>query len=211
MMSRGEQYFKWGVILVGIIVVWSLARGCNCGGTKTITKTDTISVRHDTIIHKIDTFVSYVPKPYKIVRHDTLEIETEIPHAEYDSLPAKVKQDLSDYYSKVFYKDTIPVKYGQLYTFDTVRYNRITGKGFGLDQSIPEITNTVTLQAPKRVTGYIGFTEIGSPTTPFYQIGASFYLQGKNQRIFGSGALIDKDGKLYWNAQYILKLSLHKN
>lgn len=211
-MNNLPTYFKWSVALILGVLAFIFGKSCNCNGKGTLVKTDTISVTHDTVIHHYDTTFVSVPKPYKVTYHDTLESEGPVTYYPIDQYPPAIQKMLTEYNATKFYKDSLQLKYGKVYVADTLRWNRITGQSITANLSIPEITNTVTIQtqAPRRVTGFIGAEIIGSPTTPFYMTGVNLGLMMRSQKYYGIGALLDKNGNVWYKGEFKIPIRLHK-
>lgn len=199
-MKKGETYFKYSVMLMIAVIIFLIFRKCgSCVGTRP-PKNDTTIVR-DTQWIQIKTDTQYIPQPYKVVKYkfDTLFLDKEQPSFNYDSLPKHVQAIISEYYTKKFYSDSFDVKYGKLYLSDTLWYNRIIGKGFKLDQSIPEITETITIvkHEKKKNIGYFGIGAFGNLNTPLYGTTADFSIKWKNDKIYSVGGILTKGGDLY--------------
>lgn len=209
-MKNGLTIFKYLTpIICTIIVVWFL-RDLKCngnGGEKEVVK-----IRVDTFWKKGDTVVRYVPQPYKVTTHsiDTFLLEHDIPFFTFDSLPQSIKNILSEYNNKKYYADSFAVQYGKLYLYDTVRYSRIVGKGFALNQSIPEITNTITLREKPRMVVYAGLTVMGNKTTPIFATGAKIGFMAKNGKYYGGSYLISKTGSDLYQFETLLPIRLRK-
>lgn len=208
-MKNGHTYFKYSVILIIAVFILLLFRRCGDGGG-TIIKNDTIKIVRDTTYILHDTTISYVPKPYKVeVQKDSLIFLEKQPT--YDDYPEIVKQWLSSYNSKGYYDSTIDVAFGTATLKDTVFKNRIIGRSFKLSQSIPEITNTITLREKKRVVLYAGVTGIGNQTTPIYAVGGKLGIMAKNGKYYGGSYLLTKSGNVMYQADILIPIHLRKN
>lgn len=207
-MKNGSTYFKYAVILIVALIVVYLSR-CkfNCNG-RGYSKTDTISVTRDTVIHKVDTVVSFVRVPYKTVVHDTLESEREV--IKWETMPQILKDSYNDYNAKKFYKDSFDVNYGKLYLMDTLYKNRLLGSGFELKQSIPEITNTITIKSEPRVTLYAGINAMGNKTDPVYAVGGSLGIMAKNGKLYGGSYMLTKSGTPMYQGFIMIPIRLRK-
>lgn len=209
-MKNGATYFKYGAPIIALLIIWFILRDLGCGrsngGTKTTT--DTITIIRDTVIVEIDTFVSYVPKPYKVVEHDTLEIELD-PVVKWKEIPEVVLNAYKDYYSKKYYKDSFDVAYGKLYMDDTVHKSAITGRSFSLKQSIPEITNTVIVDK-HRTKLYFGLSVAGNVKEPLSYVGADISLLMKNQNLIGIQGGLLKGGNTIYGINYKKLITFRK-
>lgn len=209
-MKNGATYFKYGSLLViVIIVVWFFNNfKCGRGGGSSKTTTDTIKIIRDTVIHRVDTLISYVPRPYKIVEHDTLEIDGE-PIVKWKEIPASVMNAYKDYYSKKYYRDSFDIKFGKLYLEDTVYKNSLTGRSFRLVQSIPEITNTIIMDK-HRTKLYLGLSVAGNVKEPLSYVGADVSLLMKNQSIVGIQGGVLKGGNTIYGLSYRKLITFRK-
>ena len=107
---------------------------------------------------RVDSFIAY-EKVYVPVKIDTAAI-------------------LTDYYAKVFYRDTSKTKYGSVIIEDSVTQNRIAARRVLTDFKIPEITKTIT-EKPKRfslgIQAGAGFTNNLKPS-PYVGVGLNYSL-----------------------------------
>lgn len=189
------QSFKlvlMAVVIFGIFLFLNQLKSCTGGSGST---KDTISVVHDTVWRELRDTIVYKPVEVKtiykpgltVVLHDTLEtIETIL--QKVDS--AKI---LAQYLAKRYYTKTSKVQYGTVTIKDTVTQNRIIGRGIELKQNIPEVIKTITVEAEKRVTGYIGIMGLFNKDNIPYASGPTFDLEFKNGAMIGTGFLITKD------------------
>lgn len=194
-MNNSATYFKYSVLLIIVLACLWFARSCS--GTGSGNNNDTVSVKHDTQWLKHSDSLVYQPVPYavfykdKIVFHDTLET-TEFVNLKVDS--ARI---LAQYFATRKYDTTINVQYGKLNIKDTVTQNRITGRSLTLNQSVPVITNTITLKQPKRVIFYVGAEVMGNITNLPYATGIDLGLKFKNDYMFEIGGLLTKTDPMY--------------
>jgi len=210
-MGNVANIIKWITILIVAILIFLMFRRCGHTDVKPV-KNDTVKIKVDTYIHHYDTVVVKIPVPYKITYHDTLEVEGEpvLTYLPIDSFPPVVRKMLNEYNATKYYKDSLNVKYGKVIVSDTLRWNRITGHSIATTFNIPEVTRTITLNAPRRTIGLLGLEAIGNKSTPFYAVGASFGLMFRNQKYYGIGALLDKNGDLWYKVNVMLPIRLHK-
>jgi len=212
-LKNAATIVKWTAIAIIAILAFIFGKSCN-GGKGGLIKTDTISVRHDSTIYSVKDSFIFIPTPYKVVETKEVPVYTEgEPEYKYlplDSFPSAIRKTLQDYIDIRYYKDSLKTKYGYVYSIDTVQYNKIKGSQLSTDLSIPVYTNTVTLQAPKKVIGYIGAEIIGNQLTPFNIVGIDVGIKGKNDKYFGVKAMLDKDGKIWYGGQFLIPIHLHK-
>lgn len=199
-------------IALAIVVLLLWWKGCSCNGGGGTTR-DTISVRVDTFWKQRKDSLVYVPVPYKvtypgkkIVLHDTLE--------EYNDLPIDSSAAVrlrEKYFATRYYDTMINVQYGSIWLKDTVTQNRITGRFVELNQQIPEITKTITLQRERRVTLYLSLQAMGNDQTHLFGTGAGIGIMDKRGRYYGANYLVTKDYKNMILAEIKIPIRLHKN
>ncbi len=183
-------------------------------------KTDTLSVRSDTVWAITESDTVYVPKPFTITntrtntvykpfyRTDTLEIS--------EVLPTDTAAILARFYQKAFYQDTVSKKdttlrkYGFVIVADSIHQNRITSRRVITSLKIPEVTNTITLVKSKPVV-YMGATVMGTPASPVYAIGGDLSLKSVNGKMYSIGAMSTKQGAMYYTGSLRVPIRLRKN
>lgn len=212
-MKNGIKIFKYTSPVICLLILWLILRDLRCGDGGTAVTRDTVSFVRDTTIYVYQTDTQYIPKPYRVDSPpDTIELEGEPIYRYYpvDSLPITFRNAIRDYYSAKYYLDSFDVQYGKLYLYDTVYKNQIRRKSFSLQQSIPEITNTITLEKPTRTAAFIGLSIAGNKGVPFYAAGVDFGLKFKNDSYLGIEGLLLKDGTPIYGIQYMKKIRLRK-
>lgn len=161
------------LILVGIIVFMSKCNKPkvvieNRVETETVIEYDTVHIEH----------TEYVPKYYETIVTVT------------DTVPLVVDTTaiLKDYYTKIFYRDTISLDtLGFILLNDTITQNRIYSRSIDSDIQIPVITNTI------KETIYINNRELyAGPVVNFNTNGVNF--------IGGSLLLKDKLGHNFYSS-----------
>lgn len=196
----------WGMV---VLVVFMFLRSCSNFGGIFGSKTDTISIKRDTVWLVTQGDTVYTPVPYSVTntiykplyKTDTLEI-TEV-------LPTDTAAILSRFYQKVFYSDTQTNKYGKIVIDDTIYRNRIASRRIITDMKIPEVTNTVTLVKNRNVV-YFGVSAVGSPTNPLYAVGGDISLKSRNAKMYSIGAFTTKEGTVYYQAGVKIPIRLIK-
>lgn len=222
-MKNGHIYFKYGSILVCVIILAWVLNDLNCGGSGgSRTKTDTVSITRDTIIYVHDTTISYVPKPYKVEKHiyegsgigesRTVDLPNDL-NLMFDSLPPIVKNAYEDYYSKKYYDTTITQKseYGSYFIVkvkDTLYKNAISGRSIGIYWESAAIHPTVTLREKPRTVVYGGLTVLGNRSTPLFATGAKLGFLAKNGRYYGGSYLLTKGGGSMYQVDVLLPIRL---
>lgn len=181
-------------------------------------RTDTISVKTDTVWIAIQGDTVYVPQLQTITRHNTVykpyyrtdTLET------FEVLPADTAAIIARFYQTAFYSDTISSKdttlrkYGYVIVNDSVHQNRITNRRLITNLKIPEVTNTVTLVKNKPVL-YMGATVMGTPTAPLYAVGGDLSLKSVNGKIYTVGAMSTKTGAMYYVAGIKVPVRIRKS
>ncbi len=200
-MNKTLSYFKLFTILIFLaVIVWLVTQFKSCGNGEVLpAKIEIDTVFKDTgsiVIIKKDSLIPYkVWYPKEIVLHDTLETITYIDTSKLTV--DQLKRIASQYTAKRFYTKTSPVQYGTVTITDTVTQNRITGRKIVLNQKIPEIKETVTLTAPKRIVLYFGIQAIGNQNNIPYASGVTIDLKLKNDAMIGVGGYLTKDQAMY--------------
>lgn len=168
---------------LGFIVCFFLLSTCDhfvSEGTET-TKTVYVPVKEQGSFKRTEDSIVYVQVP----GGDSVLIQKQIIR-ETDTLwvfekvwqPIDTAAILHDYFAKRYYGDTIDVQYGKLYLWDTLSKNRITGTGWRLEQSIPQITITKT--QPKKIKGYLTGSIQGTLADPLQGFAPGVMIQFKN-------------------------------
>jgi hypothetical protein len=85
---------------------------------------------------------------------------------------------LQDYFSKVYYLDSLKTQYGFITVEDTISQNRIQARRWHTNFSIPTITKTITQSAKPRNQVYGGFSGLFGQQN----IGAEINLTLKNKK-----------------------------
>ena len=209
-MKNGITYFKYGVILICVIAVMLLFRGCWCNkpSGKPSGK-DTIRIKADTVYLQSKTDTQYIPAPYKVTqvithyKTDTLET--------YE-LKVDTLKSVKDFLSTKYYRDTTRLKdqSGYIILQDTVSRNKIIGRGIQAFITQKQITNTVTLSATKRTTLYVGINAAGNKENTIYAVGGSLGIMAKNGKYYGAIVQLTKSGQPMYGAQILLPVRLRK-
>jgi hypothetical protein len=207
-MTKNETYFKWSVILIGIILLFLLFRRCGDGGGSN-PPSDTISKKTDTIyLHsKTDTF--YTPQVVKvetvyIPKYKTDTLET------FEYLPVDTTEILKDYLSTRYYQDSLPVQYGKVYINDTITQNKIVSRGVRTNLNIPTVKETITLREKKRLVGYVGFGAMGSEQSFIEQTEVTLGLKTKNDKIYSLESALSRQGTVLIGGKILIPIRLNK-
>lgn len=192
--------FKTFIIIALAILAISLftCNGClkaklaECEGkqlqpvTNTVIKTDTFYQ------HSTDTFTKTELMPYAVIRYRVDSFTA------FEKVPVDTAAILQDFFSKAYYSQPYVTQYGKIIINDTVTQNRIAGRSVITDFTIPVITKTITntIQAKKKVKGFLVASLTGSFEKPLQQIGGGFMLQFKNDNSVEAQIKFDKT---IWN------------
>jgi hypothetical protein len=181
------NYWKWALLAGLIIVAFFLGR---CNGIESITK----NVGSDTTIvyNVVDT--QYIPQPYAVINNqiqyktrrstDTLFLEGEsntvyVP----EGTPDWIVSDLNDYNKTVLYDTTWLIGNNSITVKDTVKRNRITGRGLKGIFTDTTITKTVVVYPQRRMVGYFTLGALGNFKGDM-GIAGGFQLKLKNDATF---------------------------
>jgi hypothetical protein len=126
-----EKYLRYIGTVILIILVFMNLKNCNSSGTK---KSDTIiTIKYDTTWKtKIEKTPVYTPGPTKILPGDTTYLTVD------------TAAILKDFYSKVYYNDTLKIdSFGFVAYHDVVTENKIASRQKESNYKIPTITKTV--------------------------------------------------------------------
>lgn len=192
-MKNGATYFKYSVLLVGIVLLFYLLKGCfgNHSGNGD-SKPDTIKVTQTVTVEKVVNHTSYIPRPYKVIQYkDRIDTLTEYVVAHIDS--AEV---VKDFLSTKYYRDTVKNKYGYVLIEDTVTQNKLTGQGVKTEINVPTITKTYTITAKKQWLPMIGAGVFGNKENIIYATEFDLGIKARNNKIYYAKGLLDRKGDL---------------
>lgn len=209
-MKNGIQIFKYlSPVIVTLIIVWFI-RDLKCGrdGGGNV-KNDTILITRDTTYILHDTTIAYIPRPYKVevIKDSIVWLERQ---PEFKDFPPIAQRWIEDYHTRKFYDTTLNVQYGTARIKDTVYKNRIVGVSFSLQQSIPEIINTITVSEKPRTVAYWGFSLAGNLSTPLAATEIDFGLKLKNGSYIGLKGMLLRNGEPLYGVQYMRPIRLRK-
>lgn len=194
------------LIIVSVVVALLLFVGGCKYGQHGILKTVGTKVTHDSVR------IVYQPTPFKVVSIDTLYIKGEkVVKWIYDTVE-KTRTDTVSIVKRcneiAYYDTTFQLKRGTARLTDTVTMNRITGRRF--ETHYTDTTTTIQLKPPKNFVLYFGIDYLGYQKTPFFAAGVDLALKLPNDKLFSVGALIDKDGKIIYQAGMKFPIRLRK-
>ncbi|HRP30430.1 MAG TPA: hypothetical protein PKV73_00995 [Agriterribacter sp.] len=209
MLTRNETYFKYSVILIGIIVVFLLFRKCGDGGDSNQQNNDTINKKVDTLWlpSKKDTF--YTPEVVKIetvyvpyYKTDTLET--------FEYLPIDSAEILKDYLSTRYYNDSVKTEYGIVTIVDTITQNKIKSRGVKTSFNIPIVKETITVREKKKNIAYVGFGAMGSEQSFLEQTEITVGFKTKNDKLYSVEAALSRSGNVLIGGKILIPIRLNK-
>lgn len=204
-MKQGATYFKYSVILIGIVVLFLLFRRCGDGDKKVTS--DTLKVKIDTFYmpSKTDTFYRppIVKTEYRSVikyKTDTLESFSTVDTSEI----------LKDFFAVNYYEDEIQVEYGKVIIHDTITTNMIAGRVVKTEFKIPVIEKTITVTRPPKNIFYVGFGAMGSEQNFIEQTKVSFGFKAKNDKYYGLEGALSREGSVLAGFEVKIPIRLKK-
>lgn len=208
---------KYHVVYAGIIIFLAIIlfrSECN----KFITSGDKVNIdgkKYEVVKTKIDTvYVSVKPdviyKKGKDIYRDTII---------YKTLPIFDKSDLMDgelerYYDSILmshfattvFKDTISFgKYGNVYITDSIQENAILSRIANSDLIFPNVSQTTTVKEMPKNQLYLGAKSI-IINNGIGAVGAGLILKSKRDRLFGFGAIVDRQKNVNFTLDLYIKL-----
>jgi hypothetical protein len=196
-----------GIIITIAFTVVLTQRGClghsSSKGPDTVTVVDTHWTRHDSLI------VKSVPVPYEVpVPFEVLNTKYQA-DTSYPRLKAQYEQLAKEHAMKRIYLDSVRVgQYGHIKVTDTVSENKLLGRSFKENYSIPVVKQTTTITKyadPKRqifAGGGLNFTNGGNVRSAE---GGILYKTKKDQ-IIGIKANIGVDGTTSFGVQTYFRI-----
>lgn len=208
-IKNGATYFKWSVILIGIILIFLIFRRCGGEGGKA-TSNDTISVRIDTVWVQAKDSISYIPVPYRVEIPQPYKIQVHDTVNQY--LPEYVDSAaiLQEFLTKKYYRDTVENKFGYIVIDDTLYKNSIAGRSVRSNFEIPVVKETVTIQQKKRNIVYLGFGAIGGESDLLFATGVNLGWKSKNDKFYQVGGWLTKSGNPMYSFGINIPIKLRK-
>lgn len=208
---------KQHIVYSGIILFLAiLLFKAECG--KPAQKGEDIKVngkKYELIDKKIDTVL--VPVKPDVVYRDgkTIYKDTTI----YQNVPILGTSSLSDelmknhydsilmeHFAKKVFTDTIRFgSYGNVYIRDTLQENAILSRKANSDLIFPNVRETITVKEKPKNQLYLGAKSIVVNNT-IEAIGTGVMLKSKRDRLFGFGALIDRQKNVNFTLDLYIKL-----
>lgn len=190
------------IIIVGLIITILCLRFCNVKPDGKIVTID--GKPYQVIKHTVDTL--YVPTVQTVYKRGK-DIYRDIPI--YVELPGRIDtvEVITDYYSKVVYKDTLKLKdsLGYVSITDTIFKNSILGRVW--DSHINKITvndRMIVKELPKNEI-YLG-GNLALSSKSFTSIGPSLMLKTKKERVFSVGVGLGPNNTVQYSGGVYIKL-----
>jgi hypothetical protein len=201
-----------GIIILLILIIFR----AECG--KPEIKREEIKVdgkRYEVIKVKTDTvYVKVRPEVYfkegKTIYRDTT-IYQKTPVFGIGGLAEELEQQFYDsimleYYAKRVFSDTIRFgEYGNVYIKDTIQENSILNRTSKSDLKFPQATNTTVVKEKPKNQLYLGARGIINNGT-IHGVGSGLILKTKRDRLYGVGAIIDRQKNVNFTFDFHIKL-----
>lgn len=201
-----------GIIVVLILLIF---RG-EC--TKPEAKKEEIRLggkRYDVISSKTDTVYVYAKPEVRFKSGKTIYRDTTI----YQNVPVigigGLNEDMSqqyydsvllEYFAKRVYSDTIKFgEYGNVYIKDTIQENAILARTALSDLKFPTSTSTITVKDKPKNQLYLGAKAI-LMNSNIQAVGSGIMLRTKRDRIYGIGAVVDRQKNVNFTLDFHIKL-----
>lgn len=205
----------WMISFIAIAVLWGFREGCGCRkGTGDVVGGPSPEPVYLPGVETIIIDTHYVPEPKRFTRSDYLKIDGKknfiLSGDDEDATNRQV--DLNDHVhsfdcskdtafdrSKFFpdgatiYRDSLPVSHGYAIIQDTVSENRITGRGFRLNQALPTVERTIPEK--KRNVVYLGISGTGGKQNYLYSVSGDISLKDKRDRMYSLSGHVTVDNR----------------
>jgi len=129
----------------------------------------------------------------------TIELADELRHNYYDSI-------VMSHFAKRVYTDTIKFgTNGSIYIKDTLQENAILSRMTNSDLIFPSVKETITVKEKPKNQLYLGAkTLVGNGTIG--GIGTGLMFKTKRDRIYGIGAIVDRQKNINFTVDFYIKL-----
>jgi len=178
------------LIILSLVIILFLVRECRLPSP---VLEPTIVTVYDTVRDTVDKFVPrYIPKPYTIVQTDTL----------WELLNVDTSAILRDYFSTVFYRDTIlSDSTAFIVVMDSIYMNRIKARDISFKLYSQAINTTTTITEPEKLRNkiFLGLGVGGTPTSFGFTVDVML-INKKDNAYALSYNVLTKDIKfsMYW-------------
>jgi len=208
---------KYHIIYSGIIIVLAIALfRTECSKSEAIKsevkidgkRYDVINKETDTVFIKVKPDVIY--KSGKNVYRDTT-IYRDVPSFGLSNAGAEAIQEYYDsilmsHFATNVYTDTIKFgKYGSLYITDSIQENKILSRSSNSDLMFPSVTHTTIVKDKPKNQLYLGARGIFVNGT-VSGVGTGVILKSKKDRLYGFGAVIDRQKNINFALDFYIKL-----
>ena len=175
--------WKWSAIIVGLIIL-AMWGGCEYG-KHSIVKTTVIDTTINVKVYEVtDSFPvpgKNIPGPIQYVKTgaDTLWKDSVV----YMDLADSLIDALNDFYSTNYYDTTIEQQGNKLRLTEATTQNKIIGRELEIEWRDSVITNTVTIEQPKKAVLSFAFTG-GANSLAQPLAGFGFHLKDKKDKSY---------------------------
>lgn len=198
------------MFIIGVLIVFVLLqnKGCVGGGDKPTS--DTLIV-HDTTWVTKDSLIFAKPLPAKII-YDSLYIEGKTQYladTNYAALKMQFDDLVKRYTALVIYVDSVKLDtIGYVVVTDSIRENKITGRTWKYNYTIPYVTTTTTITNTKgsKTQLYVGGGINTTQTLGLNSAEAGLILKTKSDKIYGVKAGSDINGNISYGFQTYWKI-----
>lgn len=200
----------WFILVLLLVVALLYLRFCD---RRPATSIETITVKRDTVYQIVKDSTGWiVPKPKVIIKRESRLIPVVMPVDSAELLRMFYNAQLlqEEYFITRYYEDTTHIEHGYVITRDTVTENRITARKVITALKIPTITETITVQAPRRVHVYAGLGILGGRTDLIRGFEGTLTLKSKSDQLYEVGGVMLNDGNIYFKGAIKFKLSFKK-
>ena len=198
------------MFIIGVLIVFVLLqnKGCVGGGEKPTS--DTLTV-HDTTWVTKDSLIFAKPLPAKII-YDSLYLEGKTEYladTNYTTLKMQFDDLVKRYTALVIYVDSVKLDtIGYVVVTDSIRENKITGRTWKYNYTIPYVTTTTTITNTKgsKAQLYVGGGVNTTQTLGLNSAEAGLILKTKSDKIYGLKAGSDINGNISYGFQTYWKI-----
>lgn len=182
----------WMISFIAIAVLWGFREGCGCRkGTGDVVGGPSPEPVYLPGVETIIIDTHYVPVVKKVAKPDQLGVVRLKEVVRYDTVEVPVIVEVSE--GTAFYRDSLPVSHGYAIIQDTVSENRITGRGFRLNQALPTVERTIPEK--KRNVVYLGISGTGGKQNYLYSVSGDISLKDKRDRMWSIAGHVTVDNR----------------
>jgi len=198
-----KKYFIFIIIIILVILLFISRNSTPTVIEHTVTKTDTLWKKRDTVYIK-------VPKIIKTIEPgDTIFNTVYLPDSNYQALLSQYKKLLILYLEKNVIVDTLKIReFGYISITDTVTKNLISSRRYDQHIKLPEITQDVVQHRNQL---YIGGGLQGNFITSVDQLNLGLMLKNKKDQLYGVSIGMNTNGQLQYGISSYWKISFRRN